>query len=98
MSECLDHCDTIYIMLILNKNVMFTFITHGFFPSCTTPVVTQTSHVVTINTVSTISYTGLTTFDTKPSYYTFWHTHTHKKKPRTDETNKNVLHYVISNS
>lgn len=81
MSECLDHCGTIYIMLILNTNVMFTFITHEFCPSCTTPDVTQTSHVVTINTVSTISYTGLTAFDTKPSYDTFCaHAHTHTKE------------------
>lgn len=87
MSKCLDHCDTIYIMLILNKNVMLTprsianitFITHRFCPSCTTPVVTQTNHMVTMNTVSTISYTGLTTVDTKPSYDTVY-AHAHRKQ------------------
>lgn len=99
MSTCLDHCDTIYIMLILNKNIMLKPrlvklqilpLSHRFCPSCTTPVVTQTSHVVTINTVSTISYTGLTTFDTKPSYNTFCaHAHTHTKKKKTDKTSKN---------
>lgn len=67
-----------------------TFITHKLCPSCTTPVVTQTSHVVTMNTVSTISYTGLTTVDTKPSYDTFY-AHAHTKQ---EQIKKNVLHYI----
>lgn len=58
--------------------IMNIFVTHGSCPSSITPSVTQTSHVVTGNTVSTVSCTLLTTVDTVPSLATFYLQHAKK--------------------
>lgn len=55
----------------LSEIASITFITHISCPASITSLVTQTSHVITDDTVSAMSCTLLTTVKTVPSFFTF---------------------------
>lgn len=64
---------TIYLNWFANySTIINTVVTPGPRPSSITACVTQTSHVITYHTVSTVSYTLLSTVYSKPAFFAFY--------------------------